>query len=31
MNNKHLQRLFAKALNEKQLDPFNKFLNPEAQ
>jgi hypothetical protein len=26
MNNKHLQRLFAQALNEKQVELFNEFL-----
>jgi hypothetical protein len=30
-NNKHLQRLFAQALNEKQVELFNGFLHPEAQ
>ena len=31
MNNKHLPRLFAQALNEKQLELFDEFLPPEAQ
>jgi len=31
MNNKHLPRLFAQALNEKQVELFNEFLHPEAQ
>jgi hypothetical protein len=31
MNNKHLPRLFAQALNEKQLELFDEFLHPEAQ
>ena len=31
MNNKHLPRLFALALNEKQLELFDEFLHPEAQ
>jgi hypothetical protein len=31
MNNKHLPRLFAQALNEKQFEVFDEFLHPEAQ
>jgi len=31
MNNKHLPRLFAQALNEKQVELFNEFLHQEAQ
>ena len=31
MNNKHLPRLFAQALNEKQVELLNEFLHPEAQ
>jgi hypothetical protein len=31
MNNKHLPRLFAQALNEKQLELFEEFLHPEGQ
>ena len=31
MNIKHLPRLFALALNEKQLELFDEFLHPEAQ
>ena len=31
MNNKHLPRLFAQALNEKQVELFKEFLHPEAQ
>jgi hypothetical protein len=31
MNNNHLPRLFARALNEKQLELFDEFLHPEAQ
>ena len=31
MNNKHIQRLFAQAINEKQVELFNEFLHPEAQ
>ena len=30
-NNQHLPRLFAQALNEKQLELFDEFLHPEAQ
>jgi hypothetical protein len=30
MNNTHLPRLFAQALNEKQVELFNEFLHPEA-
>ena len=31
MNNKHLQRLIAQALNEKHVELFNEFLHPDAQ
>ena len=31
MNNKHLPRLFAQALNEKQLELFDEFLHREGQ
>jgi hypothetical protein len=31
MNNKHLPRLFAQALNEQLVELFNEFLHPEAQ
>jgi hypothetical protein len=31
MNNKHLPQLFAQALNEKPLELFDEFLQPEAQ
>jgi hypothetical protein len=31
MHNRHLPRLFAQALNEKQVELFDEFLHPEAQ
>jgi hypothetical protein len=31
MNNKHLRRLFARALSEKQLELFDEFLHLEEQ
>ena len=31
MNNKHLPRLLAQALNEKQFELFDEFLHPEEQ
>ena len=31
MNNKHLSRLLAQALSDKQLQLFDEFLHPEGQ
>ena len=31
MNNQHLPRLFAQALNKEQLEPFDEFRHLEAQ